>query len=150
MVYYFSDEQIRRQLKVLLTFALLQLPIAIHQKLTAVNPSGDLVTGTTEGSGILSILLICAKAMMTAFLVKRKIRLMFFMLGVILLFIPMTINETTRTLFLLPLAFVLPALFAPSARGKLRQLISIAALGAVVMVVFASIYNMQWGDRWGW
>jgi hypothetical protein len=50
----------------------------------------------------------CAIEMMTAFLVKRKIRLMYCMPAVIRSFISMTINETTATLFLLLLALCCP------------------------------------------
>jgi hypothetical protein len=148
MVYYFSDEQIRRQLKFVLALALVQLPIAIYQKLYAANPSGDLVTGTVGGSGPLSIFLICTMAMMTAFLVKGKIRLMFYAPVIVLLFIPTTINETTVTFFLMPLAFVLPVLLTPTSHSRFRQLVPVAAVGALVMVVFVTVYNAQYGDRW--
>lgn len=151
MVYYFSDEQIKRQLKFLLVLALLQLPIAIYQRLTIFKTanSGDVITGSVGGSGILSIFLICVMAMMTAFLVKGKIRLSLYTPIIILLFIPTTINETTVTLFLMPLAFVLPVLLTPTSRSRFRQLIPVAAVGALAMVVFVTIYNAEFGERWG-
>jgi hypothetical protein len=106
IVYHFSEEQIRRQLRFLLALALLQLPAAIYQRLTA-----PILLGISSQEPIKDrafFLFYCAIEMMTAFLVKRKIRLMYFTPAVIRAFISMTINETTATLFLLPLALCCP------------------------------------------
>jgi hypothetical protein len=151
MVYYFSNEQIKRQLKFLLVLALLQFPIAIYQRLTIfkVANSGDVIGGTIGGSGILSIFLICTMAMMTAFLVKRRIGLVLYIPVITLLFIPTTLNETAVTFFLMPLAFVLPVLLTPTSRSRFRQLIPIAAISSLAIMVFVTIYNAEFGDRWG-
>lgn len=149
IVYHFSDDQIKKQLKFLLFFALLQFPVTAHQKITAPNASGDHMVGTIGVSSLLSIFLICAIAMLTALLVKKTIRLKHYIPLTMLLFLPTTLNETTGTLFLLPLAFVLPVILAPGQRNKLRLLIPIGAFGALVIGIFVVTYNTEYGDRWG-
>ncbi|MGH8501118.1 MAG: hypothetical protein ACREVE_01345 [Gammaproteobacteria bacterium] len=149
LVYYFSDGQIKGYLKFVLLLALLQVPLAVYQKVTAINPSGDHIVGTLGTPGTLSIFLVTAIAMLTAFLVKRQIRLIQYVPLVLFLFIPTAINETVVTLVLLPLAFVLPVLLVPTERSRLRLLIPVGTFGALIIGVFAIVYNAQYGDRWG-
>lgn len=149
IVYHFSDEQIKGQLKFVLIVALLQVPVAVYQYLFRPNLSGDHIVGTVGAPGALSIFLVGTIGMMTAFLVKGKIRLIHYVPIVFLLFIPTAINETTATMLLLPIAFVLPVLLAPTERSRLRLLIPVTLFGALIMTVFISVYNVQYGDRWG-
>lgn len=151
LVYYFSDKEITQQLKFVLFLGLLQLPVVIYQRLTIFKTahSGDVIMGTVGGSGVLSIFLICAITMLTAFLVRKKIRLSYYIPLVLVLFFPTTINETSATLLLLPAAFILPAMLMPSERSKLRTLIPLTAVGALFLVAFTTIYNAQFADRWG-
>jgi hypothetical protein len=150
IVYQFSDDQFKQQLKFFLVFALLQLPIAAYQRMTLypIYRSGDVITGTIGGSGLLTIFQVCTIAMLTAFLVKRRIRLVYYVPLVFLLFLPTTINETTVTVFILPLALVIPVFLAKTGLGKLRLLIPMAAFGALVMTVFVTLYHAQY-SRWG-
>ena len=149
LVYYFSNAQIKGYLKFVLVLALLQVPLAVYQKITAPNASGDHIVGTVGTSGTLSIFLVASVAMLTAFLVKRRIRLFHYIPLVLLLFIPAAINETVVTFVLLPFAFVLPVLLVPTDKSRLRLLIPMGAFGALVIGVFAVVYDSQYGDRWG-
>jgi hypothetical protein len=145
IVYSFADAQIKNQLRFFLILALLQVPVAIYQRMTIFQTAntGDVITGTVGGSGILSVFLVCAIAMLTAFLVKRRIGLKFYVPTVAILFIPTAINETVATLLLLPLAFVLPVLLAPRERSRLRMLIPVAGIGVLILAVFVSVYNAE-------
>lgn len=149
LVYYFSNGQIKGYLKFVLVIALFQVPLAVYQKLTAPNASGDHIVGTLGTSGTLSIFLVATIAMLTAFLVKRQIRLFHYVPLVVFLFIPTAINETVVTLVFLPLAFVLPVLLVPTEKSRLRLLIPMGAFGALIIGVFAIVYDSQYGDRWG-
>jgi len=149
LVYYFSNAQIKGYLKFVLVLALLQVPLAVYQKITAPNPSGDHIVGTLGTSGTLSIFLVASIAMLTAFLVKRRFRLFHYVPLVLFLLIPPAINETVVTFILLPLAFALPVLLVPTDKSRLRLLIPMVVFGSLIIGVFTVAYDSQYGDRWG-
>jgi hypothetical protein len=109
LVFRFSDDEIRAQLKTLLLLGLLQVPIAIEQRwmTTAasrgINFSGDYTYGTLMLSSTLSIFVICCICVVTAFFVKNRLNWRQFVALALLLFVPSTINETKVTLFLFPI-----------------------------------------------
>jgi hypothetical protein len=109
LVFRFSESQVRRQLGTLLAIALVQVPIAFEQRLTTavkgrgIDISGDYTSGTLLVSSILSIFLICAICVVTAYFLKGRLKTWHFVVLVLFLFFPTTINETKGTLFLLPI-----------------------------------------------
>ena len=118
-----SSRELIVQFRVLIILGLLQLPIAIHQRLSTMNrtdlttvkylTSGDLTYGTLMNSAILSLFLIClASVVFVVFLRKRMNGLVTLALLAALLF-PTTINETKATAFILPMVILILVLFAP-------------------------------------
>jgi hypothetical protein len=143
-VYDYSDKELTAQLKFLLALALIQCPIAVYQRFIefAGIGSGDSISGTLLISSALSIFLISAISVLFAFYLRRRINIVSFLLIVIFLFIPTTINETKGTLVLLPLALVLTVLFFPTKSIHLRrQLLTVCALGLVFVGSFMIVYD---------
>jgi len=145
LVFRFSDGQIRAQLRTLLVVALAQIPISIEQRLKTtsashgINISGDYTYGTFMISAFLSIFLICAICIVTAYFMKGRLRKWQFIVLVLLLFVPATINETKGTLLLLPIG--LSAVFLVGLRRGFR-LKAIGWLVLVTVVTAASFWAM--------
>ncbi len=142
-VYVFTDTQLRRQLGVLLAIVLMQLPVALYQRLVQFSGvlSGDVVTGTLKGSGVLSIFLLAAVAVLTGIHLKNHLRWRWYIGCVGAAFIPTTINETKVTLFVLPIALIVPLLFTPMGIAKGKRLIGITALLVLGVSVFVPVYD---------
>lgn len=134
LVFRFSESQVRVQLGTLLIIALAQVPIAIEQRLTTTaqsrgfNMSGDYTSGTFLVSSILSIFLICAISVVTAYFMRGRLKTWQFVVLALLLFLPTTINETKGTLFLLPIG--LSVVFLVGMRKGFR----LKAIGWLVLV----------------
>jgi hypothetical protein len=140
-----SEEQIMRQLKLLLALSLIQLPVAGYQRWLVYDAgkfSGDSVQGTLMDSGILSMLLICAVLVATGLLVKRRISVFRYIVLFLLLLSPTTINETKVTVIFLPLGLLVTLLVGADPGKRLRY----AGMALVVLVAFGAIfvpvYNM--------
>ena len=141
-VYRFSSQQINGQLKFLLFLCFIQIPITLYQRLVLSRgiASGDAVMGTLAGSGLLTILLSCAIAIVMAFYLAKRIEFRSFIFIFFLLVLPMAMNETKVSVILLPLAIVLPILL--SSRGvNLKQFIPIIFLGSMAGIGFIFIYD---------
>lgn len=150
-VYQFSNQQINKQLKLLLFFFVIQSPIALYQRIVESKgiASGDYVKGMLGSSGQLTVILTCAIAVLICFYLAKRIKLSSFSIVFFILFIPMTINESKSTLILLPVALISPLLFYSNGL-KLKQLIPILILGAVAGVAFVFIYDYFMRPRWGY
>jgi hypothetical protein len=143
-VYVFSEQQIRQQLRWLTVICLIQLPLAVRERLHVIDQgrwSGDSVVGTVEDSSALSIILISAVCVLTAMAMRQQIsRKMFFILFFILL-LPTTINETKATLILLPIGLLITALVSAPPHRRTRVLFLSSALLMVFFAIFAPIYD---------
>lgn len=139
-----TEEQLKRQLKLLLVLALVQLPVAAYQRWVVMSQgrfSGDAVQGTVMDSGILSMFLICAALVLTGLLLKRRIGGVRFVVVFLLLLFPTTINETKVTVILLPLG-LLTTLVLGADQGKRLRYTGIAlALLAAFGAIFVPIYD---------
>ena len=145
LVFRFSEGQIRVQLAALLVIALAQVPIAIEQRLTTTaasrgfNISGDYTYGTFMVSSILSIFLICAICVVTAYFIKGRLKRWPFVVLALLLFLPATINETKGTLFLLPIGLSVVFLIGMQRGFRLK---AIGWLVLVTVMTGASFWMM--------
>jgi hypothetical protein len=141
-----SDHQLKRQFKWLLALGLLQVPMAIYQRWliqSEQRASGDDVIGTLMDSGILSLFLICAVAVLTGLLLRRRLGARWYWILAILLVVPTGINETKATVFFLPLA-VLVTLFVGTDRGKRLRNLSVALMAiAAAVALYIPVYNMM-------
>ena len=151
-VYDFSDKEVNNQFRFLFAASVLQLPVALWQRFVQFKGvlTGDVVTGTIAESGVLSVYLISALAMLVAFYLKKRIKGYVFAMGILLLFIPTTINESKATLFLLPLALLAPAFYMPGAKSKFIRLGSIFAVVVLLIAIFIPIYDHFVKPRWGY
>jgi hypothetical protein len=143
-VYAFSERQIRSQLLLLLALCLPQLPIAFSQRMATIaaqGHTGDATVGMLSKSGFLSIFLVCATCVLTAALLRKRIRPAPFLLLFILLLIPTTINETKATLILLPLGLLVTFVAASQERARLKNAVVATALLAIFGVLFVPIYD---------
>lgn len=142
LVYRFSDEQIKRQVTFLFVLTLIQIPVAIYQRVF-IEGSGDVVGGTLGGnaSGTLSVYLLCVMAMSVAFYLKKRVERKTLLILLFVLLIPPALNETKVTFFLLPLAIMIPVVFARDLEDKRKILLKIGSLSAVMFVAFVVAYN---------
>jgi hypothetical protein len=142
VVYKFSDEQLRKQLKFLLLLSLLQLPVTLYQKFIEFKQefSGDPIGGTlgVNTSGVLSVYLICVISLTIAFYLKKRIKLLLSIFLILSLFIPTTLNETKITFFILPIAFLIPFIMEKS--GYKKKITMVFVLG-IAMIIFVFIYD---------
>ncbi|MEA3437043.1 MAG: hypothetical protein U9R43_11300 [Thermodesulfobacteriota bacterium] len=145
IVYAFSDEQIRRQLKFLLVLSLIQCPVTIYQRFIkyAGVGTGDVVGGTLgqNTSGVLSVYLACTISLIIAFYLKGRIKRSMLLILIGLLFLPTTLNETKVSLLLIPFALISPALFLPGQINKIKRILPVMAVSIVLMVVFVKVYD---------
>ena len=140
-----SDEQLKKQLKVLLAIGLIQLPFAVYQRWTIIQAnrfSGDDVRGTVMDSGILSMYLISGVLILVGMLLKRRIGKLWFTILFFLLLLPTTINETKVTVILLPVGLMVVLIAGAEAGKRLKYtaltLIALIGFGAI----FVPVYDM--------
>lgn len=134
----FTEQDTRRQLKLVLGLALLQVPMAVYQRWVIISEdrfSGDDVRGTVMDSGILSIFLICVVVVLTAFYMRGQLRKWPFLMLFFVLLFPTTINETKATVVFLPVG-LMATIIAASPRGKRLK---VFLGGTVLLGVFAAI-----------
>lgn len=154
MVYSFSDREIGQQARFVLFLALLECPIAIFQRFIQYKgiASGDNVTGSlgAGGSGALSIFLLSVIAVLFAYYLKGRIRLIFFIVILCVLFLPTMINETKVTFLLLPIVLIVPYLYASRNALSVPKFAGVATLGLSLMFLFVLVYDQivgQWGGQ---
>lgn len=146
-VYSFSENEFQKQLRILLAFALLQLPVSVFQRIYFFYikhiSTGDVVSGTILSSGIMSIFLICAISVWYAMYLKNRITLKDFTLIGFCLFLPCTINETKATLVLLPSAFLIPTICerGQAYSKKTRNLLRIAITCAICLAILIPVHT---------
>jgi hypothetical protein len=145
----YSDRQISTQLRALLVLALLQIPFAVQQRLSTVaqgSITGDMTAGTLLLSGALSIFLICAMCIVSAFFVRKLLRPWQFILLFVTLLLPTTINETKVTIFLLPIGLLAAFVAASEAGERAKHVLQASVLLALFGAAFFPIYDrMQEG-----
>jgi hypothetical protein len=143
-VYRYTDQQLERQLKVLLAISLLQLPISAYQRLlimVAHKWSGDPVVGTMVISSIMSIFLIGSICISAGLMLRQRLSIPVFFALFVLFIIPTTINETKATLFLLPIGLTMTLVFGSAPGKRLRIGMSAIVLIAVFGAIFVPVYN---------
>jgi hypothetical protein len=143
-VYHFSEDDLKKQLRLLVWIAVVQLPIAVYQRYQVILQhrwTGDPVFGTMQISSILSIFLIGVICVAAAMMLRGRLtKLKFFWLFVICV-IPTTINETKGTVLLLPLGLIATLLVGSPPRRRLRIAVSALTLVAVFGALYIPIYN---------
>jgi hypothetical protein len=140
----FDDADLEKMLKLFLGFSLLQCPVALYQRISneAIgNTTGDVVFGTMMDSGVLSLFLIAALSVMSALMLRGRLGKVWYCILFLLLLIPMSINETKVTVFLLPIALF--ASFVAAAPPRRRLLVSLQAVIFLIIAgaIFVPVYD---------
>jgi hypothetical protein len=134
-----TEEGLKRQFKVILGLAFLQIPVAMYQRWVVMSSgrwTGDEVRGTITDSGILSMFLICVGLVLTGLFMKRRIGWFWYAVLFLALLFPTTINETKVTVIFVPLG-LLVVLIAGSEPGKRLRY---AGMALSTMIVFGAIF----------
>ena len=148
----FSGRQVKHQLLLILGFSLVQLPIALDQRLTTFARgylSGDRTVGTIMNSGHLSIFLICVASVVFAFYLRRRLSLKWLLVLLPLVLAPTMLNETKATILLVPVA-LFSIMVLGAARNRLRKSITVIVSAAVFLSVFIPVYDYFMEPRWGY
>ena len=142
----FSTRQLKIQVGLLGGILLLQAPLSVYQRFVQFAHqmhTGDPVRGMTTSSGVLSVLLVCAIAVVVTLYLRRHIRLPILLVAVAAFGLPTTLNETKSTLILLPLAVLGPLFFMPRGARVAARLVPLIAVGAAAAVAFVAVYDRQ-------
>jgi hypothetical protein len=140
----YTEEDLNRFMKLILGLSLIQCPIAILQRYTVAQHnqfSGDPVVGTLMISGILSLFLISVLCVMGSLTVRGRVGKIWYACCFLTLVLPMSINETKVTIFLLPLALIVT--FSLAARPGRRLAMTLSAVGLLLLgsAIFVPLYN---------
>lgn len=153
LVYAFTDDDMKKQIRFLLILTLLQFPVAIYQRFIKYSggASGDVIGGTlgAHTSGVLSVYLACSISVVIAFYLNKQIKRKTFLILLTMLFIPMTLNETKISLFILPFALIMPVLFMSGGKEKVLKIISTVIIGGLILVTFLQVYDHLQSERKG-
>lgn len=149
----FSQTQTKDVLSILLLMAIIQLPFTIWQYVTyfgasGVGRTGDVMMGTLGGSSQMSVYLLSVLAILTSFYLKKLISLKLFVVLASIVVTPTLLNETTGTLFVLPVALGMPFLVLGLNAEQLKRLLPVTLVLFAFLVTFIVSYNAQF-SRWG-
>jgi hypothetical protein len=123
-VFLFKERQVRDQLFVLLGIAVVQLPLAIHQRLATRamgEYTGDWTSGTLLISSIMSTYLICCACVLAAFYLRKRLTISAFLLLTLLMLAPTTLNETKGTMILFPVGLTVVFLVGSEAEARMKN-----------------------------
>ena len=149
-VYAFSDKEIAKQLKFLFLLVLAQIPLAVYQRVYVyTQESADFIAGTLGNAKVLSGILLWTIAILFALYLKQKISAKILMIIVLLLLIPIVLNETAASLFLFPLAFITPLLFANLGHARLKYFIVTSVVSSFFLTLLVVGYDYTYSERWG-
>ncbi|MGI9259348.1 MAG: hypothetical protein ACR2QQ_10960 [Gammaproteobacteria bacterium] len=143
-VYDFSDRQLKVQFSVLAVLLVIQTPLTVYQRFVEYVSrmhTGDYIIGTLSTASSLSLLVMCAIAMIMVLYLRRKIGIFVMAVCAAVILVPATINETKATLLLFPVVLIAPMFFMPNRRVVLRKFLPIVAMGSLALVVFVGVYD---------
>lgn len=147
-----DDRRLRRQLLLLLGVALLQVPIALYQRITMWDRghiSGDWVQGTLLNSAMLSIFLIGVACVLTGMFLRKRLSLLPYLLLLAAVLIPTTVNETKGTLLLLPIGLLTTFIVGAPRGARLKHSVLGVGVLAGFLAIFIPIYDYYAVPRWG-
>jgi hypothetical protein len=145
-VYEFSSLQLKKQLRFILPFLLLQLPVAAFQRAYFWQRNvltGDGVAGTLALSPNLTITLVCTFAILLALYISKYIDRRLFLIASVFMLLPTAINETKVTFILFPVALLIPVYCSERRMSwaRMKNLLSYSLVGVLFFMMFVPIYN---------
>ncbi|WP_145998575.1 hypothetical protein [Methyloterricola oryzae] len=149
LVYEYSEEEFKKQLLLLAGLGLLQLPMAALQRFVLYSDlaTGDVVTGTLETSGVLTIMMLSFLSIVMGMYLRKKLSLRHAALLMIFFIAPAGLDETKVTVILLPLALGIPVFIVAKLEKNLRSLVPFAVMGGIVFVLFVGMYQTLYSSR---
>jgi hypothetical protein len=147
-VWPMTEKDLRGQLLLLAGICVLQVPIAIQQRiLTAddyygfVAVTGDWTVGTLQDSGVLSIFLIGALCVLAAAYERKLVPFRWFLPLFVLMLLPTTINETKGTLVMMPIGLLVAFSVAAEPGTVVKRAFAATGLLVVALAIFVPVYD---------
>jgi hypothetical protein len=143
-VYAFSDEQLKKQLKLLAVIAVVQFPLAYTQREAGLgwgNTSGDVAVGTLLGSGYGSIFAVAAACVLAGLYQRKLLGGWTFVVLLALTLGTTGINETKASFVMLPAGLLVVYLVGAEAGARLRNVLVATAMVVVAGAVLVPIYD---------
>lgn len=147
-VVVFTETDIQKQFRLVLVIALIQVPLAIEQRMHGfggelgyVTYTGDATSGTFLISSVLSLFLICCLCTLVAFYLRGRLTRWRFAVLFVTLLVPTLINETKGTLIFLPLGLVVTVLAVVEPRRRIRAAMVAAGLAVFSGALFVPVYD---------
>lgn len=149
IVYDFKEDEIKRILFLLLVVLLFQAPVTLIQRFFIFRniTTGDVVGGTVESSGIVSVLLVATISVCYSLSLAKEMKLRTMLTLSAILFIPTTINETKITSILLPLCLTISTLV--SSDEHILAKVKKASIYIVVTIAFTSMFIVMYDRLYG-
>jgi len=142
-VYAFNGRQLKLQLILLLAICVMQLPIAVDQRLSSLawgNPSGDDAIGTLETTGFATVILISVGCVLAGMVQRRQISIKSSAVLFLLIFVTTAVNETKATFLLAPAGLIVTFLVGARAGTRIRNVVVaiclLTSIGAVVVPIY--------------
>lgn len=149
-----TEKQLRTQLAILVAVCFVQLPIAWYQRViesgSRITFTGDYTFGTIMSSGMLSMFLVGAACVLTGFYLRKRIAALPFLLTLLWILLPTTLNETKITLFLVPIALLTTVYVASEHGTRARNMFLGIAICAAFLAIFIPVYDYLVHPRWGY
>lgn len=153
-VFKMSEEKFLRLLKFIFLLACIQFPVVLYQRLIKYSDSasGDPMGGTlgANTSGTLSLLLLFVLSIYIAFYIKNKINIWQFTLGLFVLLLPTTLNETKITFVLLPFCFLIPMIVVKKESKQLQKVVFLILICVFSFSFLKLVYDIYAEKRWGY
>jgi len=135
----------KKMIRILILFALLQVPVTILQRYFWYKwqASGDPVGGTlgANTSGTLTLFLMGIISIIFAFYINKLISGKVLLFYLLLLFIPMTLNETKITYFLFPTLLIFLLIKSPIKNKRVKSLFIITIFSGLVLIASYHVYK---------
>jgi hypothetical protein len=147
-----KEQSLHKHFRLLFFLGFIQVPISIYQRFFKYEDvlTGDVVTGTLITAPFLVIFQIAIICFLTTLYVKGKMSFKFCILLNLILFIPCTINETKAVIILLPAAILSINIFANNYSSKIKRIIAIPLIFALLVAIFIPIYDYFAIRNWGY
>jgi len=150
--YTYSQRDLNVLLWVIVLLALIQIPVAIHQRFVEYSwlMTGDVVTGTfaVGASGTLSILLVCCALVVASYALSGRLSNVWAAFLSVLLLLPTAINETKITPILLTIGAV-GVLFAKRHALAMRHVVAAGIAILLLAGAFGVLYDIIYGKTEG-
>ena len=153
-IFDFSEADIRKQLKWLLALSLLQIPVAIRQRIQTGDASwgfvavtGDWTVGTLGDSGVLSVFLVCAVCIVAAMYERKQLTLKQFLCAFLALLTPTMINETKAMVLFLPVGMLCAFMTAADPRVRVKRIMAGLSFLLLFGALFVPVYDAMNADR---